>query len=410
LLALGSLGLASIAWAADSDLATDAFTAGTRAFSQEDYLLALSHFQDARSRGLDGPAIYYNLGVCRYKLGDYREADVAFRVVADNYPAMRALAQYNLGLVALKQSQQSRAQTFFEQARANSDDDKIARLATAELRKLEPGSEHQSWLTLVDARIGHDDNVSLQDDIGLPAADSESPFTEVFAMLSGPAGRALRFDGSLYAVRYPDADAFDQEALRLGGVYQWTWGAWRAEAGPYLNYSTLNGDGYEQRLGGNLTLKRALDDRTGLSVRYLHDEIDDLEDQFAFVQGSRDQVRVELDRSTPNARLALGYILELNDRADASVSPARHRIFGRYRVAVTPDWLIDAELSFRISSYDDLTVTRDEDLAELSLGFTRTLAKGWQLTGEYYLAENDSNVDSFAYDRNRFLLGLTKLF
>ena len=410
LLALGSLTLSSIAWAADSGPATEAFAAGTTAFAQQDYLLALSHFQDARAHGLDGPAIHYNLGVCQYKLGNYREADAAFHVVADNYPAMRALAHYNLGLVALKRGQQARAQTFFEQARANSVDEKIARLAAAELQKLEPARETQSWFSLVDARIGHDDNVSLQDDIGLPTGGSDSAFTEVFAMLSGPAGPGLRFDGSVYAVRYPDAETFDQNALRLGGVYQWTWGTWRAEAGPYLNYSTLNGDGYEQRLGGSLALKRDLDDRTTVSVRYLHDEIDELEDQFAFVGGSRDQLRVSLDRSLNKGRLALGYVLDLNDREGASVSPTRHRVFGRYRFSVTPYWLIDAELSFRTSRYDDLMVTRDEDLTELSLGFLRTLAKSWQLTGEYHLGQNDSNVDTFSYDRNRFLIGLTKLF
>ena len=46
LFALGSLTLSSMTWAAAS-AGTEAFAAGTRAFSQQDYLLALAHFQEA---------------------------------------------------------------------------------------------------------------------------------------------------------------------------------------------------------------------------------------------------------------------------------------------------------------------------------------------------------------------------
>ena len=64
----------------------------------------------------------------------------------------------------------------------------------------------------------------------------------------------------------------------------------------------------------------------------------------------------------------------------------------------------------RSSSYDDLAIARDEDLADLSLGYVRRLAGGWQLSGRYRWSDNDSNVDFYAYSRNRLSIGLTKSF
>ncbi len=53
---------------------------------------------------------------------------------------------------------------------------------------------------------------------------------------------------------------------------------------------------------------------------------------------------------------------------------------------------------------------REEDLAEISVGFARDLQSGWQITGAYLWSENDSNDNSFSYDRTRASLGLNKAF
>ena len=41
---------------------------------------------------------------------------------------------------------------------------------------------------------------------------------------------------------------------------------------------------------------------------------------------------------------------------------------------------------------------------------TRELWGDWQVTGQYRLSSNDSNVDGFSYDRNRLGVGLNRVF
>ena len=392
------------------------FAAGSAAFNDSDYLQALSFFQDARDAGIEGPSVHYNIGVCEYRLGNYAGAETAFRVVADGYPAMRALALYNLGLVYLRQERDAEARQLFAQARDESNDEKVTQLSETMLRRTAPPMQSVQptrWRSLVDLKLGYDDNVALIDEASLPAGQSvDSAFTELFGAISGPLTNesGLRFDGSAYAVSYADAGQYDQVALRLGGVYQWTAADWYLEAGPHFNRSTLDGDGFEQRLGGDLRLWRVLGSTTSVSIRFSHHEIDSVESRFAFVEGSREQLGVSWNRRGQTGRLTLGYDLELNDRADASVSPTRNRFWFRYRYSPSPEWAAEAQLALRSSSYDDLAVARDEDLADLSLGYIRRFPDGWQLSGRYRWSDNDSNVDVFAYSRNRLTLGLTKNF
>jgi tetratricopeptide (TPR) repeat protein len=399
--------------AADESTSNDAFAAGSIAFADEDYLRALSNFQAAQDLGLDGPAIHYNIAVCHYKLGDYQAADAAFRLVSDDYPSMRPLAEYNLGLVAMRQNRDGDARIYFEEARSSSSDDKIIRLSDLMLERLDPTPEPRSWFSMINAQLGHDDNVSLIADVGLPFGESAaSDFTEIFGVVSGPLSSQshLRFDASLYSVRYNDVQGFDQNAVRLGGVYQWRWGGWQTEAGPYINHSALDGNGFEQDLGAGISLKRAISDRTFFSARYEHDEIDEIESQFAFVSGSRDRLRFMLQKRSSKAITSIGYVFEQNDRQEPSVSPTRNRFFARLRYLIRANWLIDLEGSFRASSYSDLPEQRDEDLTEIAIAVSRTFQSGWQITGGYRWSDNDSNDAIYSYDRARTSLGLNKAF
>jgi hypothetical protein len=418
LIALILFGAASLLppTAALAEDASQAFAAGSRAFAEGDYLRALAYFEDARDAGVQGPAIHYNMGVCHYRLENYEQAEDSFRLVANRYPEMRALAEYNLGLVLLKQHRDGDARRSLERARAGGDE-KVAQLAAAMLRRLEssaqPVEQSPRWVSLVDVKLGHDDNVALIDDSSLPAGQSvASPFTEALAVISGPlsTGSGLRFDGSAYVVRYNDAGEFDQTALRLGGAYHWATRVWRMEAESHVNRTTLDGDGFEERLGVGFNLKRKLGSATTLGIQVVHDEVDGVESQFDYLEGSREQVGVSIDRYGEAGRLTLAYQLELNDRVSASVAPTRNRVSLRYRYTMSPHWGADFGLSLRASAYDDLQVPRDEDLTELSLGFLRNFARGLQLSGTYRWSDNSSNVDLFDYQRNRISLGVTKSF
>lgn len=391
------------------------FDAGSKAFSSGDYAGAAAAFEAARDAGMTGPAVEYNAGVSYYRLGDYSRAEDSFRKLAQSYPQMSALAEYNLGLALAKQERYDEARAAFERARA-AGDATIAALATAMLDRTAespaplPRSE---WTKLLDFAVGYDDNVWLLEESSLPAEIStDSRLLEVFGLVSGRVGprNAMRLDASAYVVRYADAPDFDQDAFRVGFAYLWEAGSWQLDAGSYYDYAVLAGSGFERRIGARLTAQYPLGETASMSFGYVHDDVGNVSADFRFVDGTRDRFSVGFEQRGQYGRLALGYARERNDRVGAHVSPSRHEIFAGYEHALTPDWSVEIQGLLRLSRYDRLAEPRDEDLSQLTVSATREFVSGWQLLGEYRIAENSSNVDLFSYDRNRFVLSLNRLF
>jgi tetratricopeptide (TPR) repeat protein len=241
--------------------ASAAFAAASSAFADGDFRRALANFENARAAGTPGPAVDYNIGVCYYKLAEYAQAAAEFRGLGERYPAMRALAQYNLGLSLSKLGRVEEARLAFEEA-LGSDDEKIAQMAALMLERL-PGANDQkatpaAWWGLFDLSAGHDSNVALADEASLPAGISTaSPFTEVFVVGSGPLGRQWRLNADAYLARYPDAETFDQNAVRVGAAYEWTWQTWQGSIGPHYGRTTLGDAAFERQLGATLDLRRS---------------------------------------------------------------------------------------------------------------------------------------------------------
>ncbi len=407
-----SVALTTPGWAQDEqDPGARAFAAGTAAYGAQDYLRALSHFQAAREAGVEGAAVHYNIAVCHYRLGDYEAAEAEFSLIAQRYAGMRALAEYNLGLVAQRRGEDQAAQRHFRQALENSEDEKIQRLAAEQLRP-EPVVDSGRWYSRLNTRLGYDDNVRLvSDDVPVPSGQSsDSMSTEFWGLISGPLSAApgFRFDGSLYSVRYQDASFYDQSYLRVGGVYRWQWGNWLAEAGPHLSFSTLDGDGYEQRSGVAVRVRRNINSRMAFKAHFSHDEVDEGDARFAFVEGSREWLELSLDRRDARNRLTFSYAVESNDRG-VNIASTRHKLSLRHRYSFNPRWETDLQGSFRRSSYDDLAQPRDEDLTRLSFGLTRNLSQNWEVSGFVALSDNSSS-EPFSYDRSRFSFAVSKTF
>ena len=392
---------------------SDAFAAGQLAFERGDYRQALEHFQEAAEAGAVGPATEFDIGVCHYKLAEYVSAAAAFEAVAAGYPAMRALAQYNLGLALLGQRRPESARIAFSAARGGGDP-KIASLAERQLARLGPSDSEparRGW-ALVDLGIGHDDNVALIDTSVLAAESAASPFTEIFAIGSQPlAGRPWTLNGSAYWVRYPQADEFDQTALQAGASYATPWGAWRVEIAPFYGRSTLGGRGFEERLGARVDLDRSLS-RSGLALnlRLVHEQIDGLDSAYDFVAGSRDRLGARLSHRGPRLGLSVGYEHERNDRDGASVSPRRDRLWLRSRYRWNESWALEAQILRRQSRYEALTPARRETFDEVALGALRPLPRGWQLEARYARANNDSNDPTYGYRRGRIVVVFDKGF
>jgi tetratricopeptide (TPR) repeat protein len=400
----------AIAQPAVADGAGTPFEAGVAAFDAGDYERALGFFAAALDAGLEGPAVHYNIAVANYKLGRYRAAASEFALIADRYPAMRGLAEYNLGLVSQKVGQPAAAKRHFQRAARSSDDEKIRLLAERQLSA--PAASNPTWYGSLSTRVGHDDNVRLlsSDSLAQYGLSSASSSTELTAIVSGPlsSGPGLRFDGSLYSVRYPDASFFDQNFLGAGFAYQWRAGRWLAEAGPKAIYSTLDGDGYEKRVGIGLRIRRSLTPSTTFGLRYAHDDITAGAARFAYVAGQRDWLELRVDHRHAQSRVSVRYSVEWNDRSPDFAS-SRDELSLLYGRNFNPRWRADVQGSLRWSDYADSTVPRTEDLKGLSFGLTRTLPGKWEINTSVETSTN-SSVDPYSYDRSRFAIAFTKSF
>lgn len=400
-----------------ADEATDHFAVGTRAFAEQDYAQALAEFRAAIEAGNDSAAVRYNLAVCHYRLGNYAAAENEFRGLGRRFPEMRPLADYNLGLALTRQSRTRKARAAFEDA-LREGDERLAALASTMLDRLAaaetPQSREQPWTRLVDLRVGHDDNVVLIDAASLPAdLSADSAFAEVLGYTGGPIGSegAWRLDASGYLVTYRDAAEFDQGNLYLRARYRWRGARSTLLAGPHVSATTLDGGIFEQSLGAGIEWQRSLaSGRASLATVLTHDEIEDVEPEFAYVRGQRTRLRLLVDTRLAGGRLSIESQLERDDRAGARVSADRQRYLGRYRRAFGEAWSGELSYEYRVSDYGNASTPREEKRHRTGIDIARLLRSDWRLNFAFQYSDNESTDPLYAYDRRRAGVGISRIF
>lgn len=407
----------------------DRFANGLEAYRLGEPDRALAHFQAARSGGLDTPALHYNLGVVLYKLNRLADARAAFLVLTRNRQ-WRALAHYNLGLVAERHSAAATAAHHFSLARDLAESDKIKSLASARLPVQAPPAPQRPWSGVASMGTGYDDNVTLGSELVETASDQEDAFAEAFLFagrsLTGDADRGTVLDLGVYYQAHADLGGFDFGAISGTGSYHTPVGGSRLTTALKGEVLLAGGRGY----AGVLTYRIQFDGG-GPELRYrLRNDVSYVSgmSDFGHLSGWRNVSRMELTRQVGASRFRVGYEGEINDRRDLaagdeffSYSPGRHQLYALARFRVASRWTLELKGALQRSTHRDddrffdgdgelMVEARDETGHQASVRMSYDMGRWWSLWAELQHQDRDSAIRHFDYTSNRALLGMERFF
>lgn len=393
----------------------DPWAAGKQAYSEGDFELALAQFETARDTGLSGPAVHYNIAVCQFELGRLAAADRTFMLIAERFPRMRALAEYNRGLVAVEQGRDGDAHERFLTAYRRADDDTLRTLALTMLNRTSPTTVDPgigvsgAW----GASAGHDDNIVLRDDAGLPSGiTTESSQVDAWGSLHAPITKlgGLYVDGDVYAVAYPEAGDFNQLAVDAGLGYRWSSGRSQFRTGFNVGHSTFGGDSYDNTLSGQALWRYVTPAAGTLELAAVYTDVSAGDVAFDGIEGDRKIIagRYRWRHDAHGLDVALEW--EDNSRADPGVSATRKRARLRYRFATGPHWSFYVGAEYRRSDYDKLTTPRTENRRTATLGIVRRVGSLWEVFTQARIADNDSSDPLYSYERNQIAVGVQRIF
>lgn len=403
------LGLFSPCLAATAETV---FQQGVSAFRQQEYARARDAFEQALHRGLATPGLHYNLGVTYYRLGEYALAAQQFQRLTA-IKKWRALAYYNLALVAEKRGSPEEALRRYGQV-ADGGDARLADLARRALLRLQgPALPH--WVS-VSLSYGHDDNVTLIPDAAV-AGESDS-LREGFVIGRRYFSPDWSLEGVAYGLRYDDFSQFDTTLMGAELHRQARRGEWRLDhalgaAGQWLDQEhcqtifNLESRADRSLASGQTLLLQA-------ELARIH-----ADDPFGYLQGWRLRAQARWLQSSGAAQWQWGYRLEANERDDraagedfSSFSPQRHRLRGAGQWPLTERLTLRGTVGYEFSHYDDLYRLdgegrrRQDRRLTASARLDMDLMEHWRLFGKYTRTRNSSTLDFYDYQRNEVVVGL----
>lgn len=390
---------------------------GVEAYKAGDNGMAVMYFESARKQGMDSVALQYNLASSYYRVGRYEDAKKVFKLL-DQTEEMRDIAQYHLGLIAIKEKDGSQARRYFSTVVNTGKDKKLINLSEKQLDALKPREDR--WKSHVFANAGYDDNISsVSGDSVLDRADS---FFELFALtdllISGRRDDGWSAEASLYAIRYSDYDSNDLDSLALGLKRSMNFADWDASA--QLNYSkrTYGGEDFQRLTKLDIIGRKTVTRRDQLYLRYQVEDIQSEQAIYDYLEGWRQRARAEYRHYSANDIKHIYYELELNDRGQLvtstdsyDYSPTRHTLRGIYTYILKKRWWLTGDLAYQQSDFPaSSTIDRDDTQLKLTLSADYHFDRTFKFTSKYQYIDNASTVDRYNYDKSIIKIGLSKLF
>lgn len=400
------------------------FARGVDAFKRSDFESAVRYFREARSAGVDLPTLYYNLGASLYKLGRFAEAERAFRTCAHD-PAWAALGYYNAGLSSYRHGQRTVAAGYFDRAWRIADNDDLRALALTMLERTNPPAARRARGAIT-LNVGYNDNVTLTADSQTLQTTSEADnFSEILANATGRWDKdTLRWNASLYDLRYATLHDNNITSIALGVGKPLQIAPWHTDLSARWEYALRDGHQFQEITALRFDAVRDRPDRGDLHFDVKLSAVDTLDRNFAFLDGSRQQIDISLGQRLAKGRTRFGVALERSDRADLataneffSFSRVRYGLWFAGRWPLNGYWQLEPMVSYARSRYADpdrrasgVVATREDKERQLSLRTTYKLAAAWRMHGELSYIRNDSNFTEFSYSQRAVWIGAKRRF
>jgi len=285
------------------------------------------------------------------------------------------------------------------------------------------------WTGLVSANVGHDDNVTLgDDDSDVVGSDLKDNFLDVLGVagryLTGDKDDGIRFTGTLYNREYDTDDDFNFFLISGGLAYHKKLGDWHGRFGAKYDYLEFGGDPYESIITLSAEGRHKLSKDTEIRIRYRYSDIDAESSQFNNIDGDRHRINAEYRLKHAGNRYRFIYTYETNDRNDSvrtpttfsSSSPVRHTIRANAKIPLNTKWGTEFDVRYRDSRYKDENVIasveerRNDDRLKVKAELNYKIDRKTDVFVDYTYTDNDSNINSFDYDRNEVSVGVNYLF
>lgn len=393
---------------------------------------ALRHLDAAQGAGVRHTRLYYNRGVCLYRLERFDEAELAFEAVAMDQP-MAPMAYFNLGLISERRGDATRARQWFERVLRETDDENLRTLAR---RRLSESGETEStasrasrWSGEWSVALGYDSNVTVVSDELATGGGAGDTFLDLYGAanlaLRGSRRNGLTVGVTAEHTGYREYSDDDFSALGANLYYRRQWETWSTRAGALVEQSYLSGDGYQWKTALRIRLERELSAQRRLSLGYDVAWLDDLDTYYRHLSGTSQKFRIDSTWARAGYALHAGYALELNDRDDlregaafTSYSATRHGVGAGVRVDLAARWTARLDADYRYSRYNEADrdtggndLGRREDRRwRTSARLSHPLGRGLDLVLEWRFTNNESNVAERTYHRMQTMLGLEGRF
>ena len=395
---------------------------GVKSFKAGDNAAAAAYFESAMKQGMDSVSLQYNLASSYYKLGRYEESKKYFKQV-NKTEAMRDLAEYNLGLIAIKEKKGTLARQYFNSVVSSGKDKKLTRLSKKQLTALSNSQKEQKedrWQSYLSFNLGYDDNISsVSGDSVLDVADT---FYDLFAsvdwLITGKRKHGWVAGASLFTINYTETDTNDESHYVLDVKRAIQLGGWDTSGRLSYTKSTYGGDDFQQIAKLDFKGRKPISKRDRIYLRYWVEDIKSDNTIYDYLEGWRQRARVEYRNYSLNNIKQIYYELELNNRGELvtligtyDYSPTRHTIRALYTQIINMKWWLNADLAYRISDFEaSSTVDREDDQWKLTLSSDYRFDKTFKFTAKFQYTDNDSTVDRYIYDKSVIKVGLSKLF